>query len=282
MPLPLLEYAPLSENHRVEGFEIPGDEQPMIYTTENLLSSSEMEMLIMAAYRRIYNEQQMLESSREPFLESQLRADQITVRDFIRGLVLSDSFRRLTFDCNDNYRFAEICVQRLLGRNVYGEREKIAWSAVLMTKGLKGFVDALLSSDEYLSNFGYDTVPYQRRRILPQQDEGEVTFEHMSRYGESYRAQLPRSSGGGGGRATSTRTTSRPRATTPRATTPRATTSTRSSRATTRPQSTRTSSARSSGSASDDQGGVDPKIFIGLGAVLLSLIGIWIGVAALG
>ena len=27
-----------------------------------------------------------------------------------------------------NYRFVEICVQRILGRNVYGDREKLAWS----------------------------------------------------------------------------------------------------------------------------------------------------------
>jgi len=204
MPLPLLEYAPSSQNHRVEGFEIPGDEQPMIYTTDNLLSDSEMEMLIMAAYRRVHNEQQMLDSNRQRFLESQLRAGQISVRDFIRGLVLSDSFRRLTYDSNDNYRFVEICVQRLLGRNIYGEREKLAWSIVLATKGLQGFVDELLDSEEYTSNFGYDTVPYQRRRILPQQSEGEVTFEHMARYGDAYREGLPRpsrtagqSSGGG-------------------------------------------------------------------------------------
>jgi phycobilisome rod-core linker protein len=54
-----------------------------------------------------------------------------------------------------------MCIQRLLGRDVYNEREKIAWSIVLATKGLKGFIDDLLDSPEYLANFGYDTVPYQ-------------------------------------------------------------------------------------------------------------------------
>ena len=115
MAIPLLEYGSLSQNHRVNGFEVPGDECPRIYTTDDLLSASDMDMLITAAYRQIYNEQQMLAHHRQRFLESQLRAGQITVKDFIRGLVLSDSFRRLTYESNNNYRFAEICVQRILG-----------------------------------------------------------------------------------------------------------------------------------------------------------------------
>lgn len=192
MTLPLLNYAPLSQNQRVQGFEVLGDECPRIYTTENNLSSDEVDMLIRAAYRQIYNEQQMLASTRQLLLESQLWAGQITVRDFMRGLVLSDSFRRLIYDCNDNYRFVEICVQRILGRNVYGEREKLAWSIVVATKGIKGFIDELLNGEEYLNTFGDTIVPYQRRRILPKQVQGEVTFAHMARYGTAYRDQLPK------------------------------------------------------------------------------------------
>ncbi|MEL7054541.1 MAG: phycobilisome rod-core linker polypeptide, partial [Cyanobacteria bacterium J06588_5] len=170
------------------------DEAPRIFDVENLLGALEMDALIKAAYRQIYHEQQMLEHNRERFLESQLRAGQITVRDFIRGLLLSDSFRRLTFDSNNNYRFVEICIRRVLGRNVYNEREKLAWSITLATQGIQGFVDELLSSEEYLSNFGDSTVPYQRRRILPQHAQGEVTFEHMARYGTDYRDRLPKPS----------------------------------------------------------------------------------------
>jgi phycobilisome rod-core linker protein len=38
----------------------------------------------------------------------------------------------------------------------------------LCTKGLEAFVKALINSEEYLRNFGDNTVPYQRRRILGQ------------------------------------------------------------------------------------------------------------------
>ncbi|MCS6959928.1 MAG: phycobilisome rod-core linker polypeptide [Pseudanabaenaceae cyanobacterium SKYGB_i_bin29] len=189
MVLPLLEYAPSSQNQRVKGFEVPGDEQPRIYSSENLLSPSEMDELIEAAYRQIFFH--AFESDRERFLESQLRAGQITVRDFIRGLLLSNTYRRSFYDLNSNYRFVEQTVQRVLGRDVYNNAEKLAWSIVVAQKGIKGFVDMLLDSEEYMENFGYDKVPYQRRRVLPGRPTGEMPFNIKSpRYDEYYRAKF--------------------------------------------------------------------------------------------
>jgi phycobilisome rod-core linker protein len=178
--IPMLEYSPTSQNQRVTSFEVPGDEQPRVFTTENLVAASELDALIAAAYRQVFHEQQMLASNRQTYLESQLRSGQITVRQFVAGLATSDAFRRLNFDVNNNYRFVEICVQRLLGRNTYSEREKIAWSAVVMTKGVKTFINELLNSDEYITAFGDHTVPYQRRRVLPKRAVGELPFERTA------------------------------------------------------------------------------------------------------
>lgn len=191
MAIPLLEYEPISQNVRVAGYEIPGEEQPKIFSSENLPSGLEWDGIIWAAYRQIYSEHQILKKNRQVFLESQLKNGQITVRDFIRGLVTSDPFLRRNYETNSNYRFVEMCVQRVLGRDVYSQREKIAWSIVVATKGVKGFIDQLLDSDEYLDNFGYDTVPYQRRRILPQRNGGETPFNLKTpRYGSYYRSIL--------------------------------------------------------------------------------------------
>jgi phycobilisome rod-core linker protein len=194
MAIPLLEYSPTSQNQRVASFEVAGDEQPRIYSADHMLSVSDWDGLIQAAYRQVFHEQQMLAFNRQKPLESQLQSGQITVREFIRGLATSDAFRRLNYDSNDNYRFAQMGVQRLLGREVYNDREKLAFSIVLATKGLNGFVDELLNSEEYLTNFGNHTVPYQRRRILAQRSQGEVTFNHTARYGLAYRNQLPKRS----------------------------------------------------------------------------------------
>jgi phycobilisome rod-core linker protein len=192
MTIPFLAYTPSSQNQRVTGFEVPGDETPKMYTTDDLLRPTEMDALIRAAYCQIFHEQQMTVSSRQIALESQLRVNQITVKQFIYGLVISDVFRQLNYDVNSNYRFVQICIQRILGRDVYNEREKFAWSIVLATKGLRAFVNELLNTEEYQTNFGDNTVPYQRRRILPQRAQGELPFARMPRYGADYRDKLPK------------------------------------------------------------------------------------------
>ena len=189
MSIPLLDYKPSSQNARVAGYDVGGDDQPKIYSAENLLSLTEMNELIEAAYRQIFFH--AFRSDREIFLESQLRNGQITVRDFIRGLLLSSTFRNSFYQKNSNYRFVEQCVQRVLGRDVYNQREKIAWSIKVATLGYEGFIDALLNSDEYIDNFGYDIVPYQRRRVLAGRQTGERPFNIKSpRYDEYYRAIL--------------------------------------------------------------------------------------------
>ena len=186
MPLPLLNYSPSSQNQRVEGYEVGRDEQPRIFSTDDLFDSSEMDMLIEAAYNQMFF--YAFKWDREPFLESQLRNGQITVRDFIRGLALSKTFYNSFYEKNSNYKFVEHCVQKILGRDVYNEREKIAWSIVVATKGIQGFVDELLDSEEYLTNFGYSTVPYQRRRVLPGRPEGERPIHIKNpRYDAYYR-----------------------------------------------------------------------------------------------
>ena len=92
MALPLLNYAPKSQNQRVEGYTVQGDDQPRVYNAEALLEYSEMTDLIEAAYRQVFF--YAFQADREATLESQLRNNQITVRDFIRGLFLSDTFLR--------------------------------------------------------------------------------------------------------------------------------------------------------------------------------------------
>jgi len=187
--IPLLNYAPVTLNARVEGYEVAGDEQPRIYSAESLLSIPETQELIEAAYRQFFF--YAFKRDRETFLESQLRDSQITVRDFVRGLLLSETYRNSFYNKNSNYRFVEQTVQRTLGRDVYGEDEKIAWSIVIATKGIQGFVDALLETDEYLDNFGEDILPYRRRRVLPGRAEGETPFNIQSpRYDSYYRNVL--------------------------------------------------------------------------------------------
>ena len=177
MSIPILNYSLATQNQRVNGFEAnPGEEQPKVYTTDNLPTAYEMDEIIWACYRQIFSEHQILSISKDPFLESQLRFNQIKVKDFILALLLSNSFRFLNYDQNNNYRIVEMCIQRVLGRDVYNEREKLAYAVILADKGFKFFVKLLINSQEYEENFGQTTVPYQRRRLIAQRTKGEIPF----------------------------------------------------------------------------------------------------------
>ena len=164
MSIPLLEYNPASQNQRVAGYEVPGEDTPYIYRLEDSIDYTDLSDLIWASYRQVFSEHVILKSSRQSNLESQLKNRAITVRDFIRGLAKSETYRRLVVETNSNYRVVELTLKRLLGRASYGKDEEIAWSIKIATLGWDQFVDALIDSDEYEQAFGDNTVPYQRRR----------------------------------------------------------------------------------------------------------------------
>ncbi len=183
MALPLLEYKPSSQNHRVKSFGIAdrNEDTPYIYRLEDVSSFTDMQSIIWAGYRQVFSEHEILKFNRQVNLESQLKNGSITVRDFIRGLTKSEAFYRLVVSVNNNYRLVDICLKRLLGRSAYNKEEEIAWSIVIGTKGFGGFVDALIDSDEYTEAFGDNTVPYQRKRM-----EGRPYNLVTPRYGEDF------------------------------------------------------------------------------------------------
>lgn len=165
MSIPLLAYKPSSQNQRVSGYEVPNEDTPRIYRAEDCIDDTDVQQLIWAAYRQVFSEHEILKSFRQVNLESQLKNRAITVRDFIRGLAKTEGFYTLVVETNSNYRVVELCLKRILGRAPYNKDEEIAWSIKIATKGLGGFIDALVDSEEYQTNFGDNTVPFQRRRF---------------------------------------------------------------------------------------------------------------------
>ncbi|HIK35395.1 MULTISPECIES: phycobilisome rod-core linker polypeptide [unclassified Thermosynechococcus] len=166
MSLPLLAVKPRTLDQRVVSYEVPAEDDPVIYRLTDATDAADVDALIWAAYRQIFSEHLILASYRQPFLESQLRNRAISVQDFIRGLGKSEVYREQVAAVNSNYRLVDVSFKRFLGRPTYGPQEQIAWSIILATRGLEGFIDALVDSDEYQQNFGADIVPYQRRRRM--------------------------------------------------------------------------------------------------------------------
>jgi phycobilisome rod-core linker protein len=163
MSIPLLEITPTTQNQRVDGYEVPDDDLQFYRITE-ISDDFQITEAIWAGYRQIFSEHLILESYRQPYLESQLKNRAISVREFIRGLGKTDVYRQLVAETNSNYRLVDISFKRFLGRSTYNKDEQIAWSIVIATKGLSGFIDAVVDSEEYLQNFSDSIVPYQRRR----------------------------------------------------------------------------------------------------------------------
>ena len=178
MALPLLATRPITQNARVQNFAIGSDEAPR--------TQVDVDEQIERAYRQIFFH--AFKVDREPMLEMQFRNGDITTREFVRGLLLSRKFREGFYRCNSNYRVVEQVVGRVLGREVNGDQERIAWSILIANQGLEGLVDALLTSSEYLENFGLDTVPYQRSRVLDGHARPQLPFNQKApRYSAYWR-----------------------------------------------------------------------------------------------
>ena len=163
MAIPPKNFILSTQNSRVEGVS----NQSIEINTEN-----EIEKLIRNYYAQVFFHR--LENDREVYLESQLRNNSITGRDFTRRLFLSDRFRRGYIDCNNNYRLAEQVVARALGRKVYNGEEGLALSIIIAEKGFNYFIDYILNSNEYMSRFGYDIPPSEFSRLLPGRATGSI------------------------------------------------------------------------------------------------------------
>ncbi len=173
-----------SQNSRVDS--ITASRQRSLDRTPELASE-----IIERCYRQIYF--YAMSCDRDRFLESQFKSGSITVRDFIRGLLLSNRFYKGYVECNGNDRIVEQVIGRVLGRPVYGLNEIKSWSIVVAEQGFAAFVDAILDSPEYFERFGIDGIPEQVNRILPGRSQGEMPiYQRLPRYGESWRDQLIR------------------------------------------------------------------------------------------
>ena len=185
MSLPLLDYPLSTQNNRVANFTTLPEGPNQIVNQ----STSSRDLLIEQAYRQIYFH--AMKSDRDTCLESQFRAGGITMRDFVRKLLLSERFQQSYYQCSSNYRMVDQVIGRVLGRSVHNDGEQRAWSIVIGEKGFTAFVDAVLESEEYMNNFGYDLVPEQRSRVLPGRATGEIPiYQQFPRYGADWRDSL--------------------------------------------------------------------------------------------
>ena len=143
----------------------PGSLGPKVFKLDpasgTQFSETNTQTLISAAYRQVFGRDvyayQRLESP-----ENRLENGDITMKEFIRILAKSSTFRKLYWDNLYVCKAVEYIHRRLLGRPTYGRSEMNAYFDVCAKKGFYALIDTILDSAEYAEAFGEGTIPYER------------------------------------------------------------------------------------------------------------------------
>jgi phycobilisome core-membrane linker protein len=124
-------------------------------------AESSTQALIRACYRQVFG-RDVYDGQRLSVPEIKLENGEITVREFIRALAKSETFRSLYWTSLYVVKAIEYIHRRLLGRPTYGRQEMNSYFDLCSKKGFYALVDAIIDSVEYGQAFGEDTVPYER------------------------------------------------------------------------------------------------------------------------
>ena len=144
-------------------------EQTKIFKVTDLSDKVAVKNAIRAAYRQVF------ERDVEPYtiqanftnLESKLSNGEITVKEFIQALGCSDLYLKEFYTPFPNTKVIELGTKHFLGRAPLTQKEIQRYNQILASEGIRAFINALVSSMEYLQVFGEDTVPYRRFPTLP-------------------------------------------------------------------------------------------------------------------
>jgi Phycobilisome Linker polypeptide len=134
--------------------------KPVFISSED--NSIDVETLINTIYRQVLGNAYVMESERLVVPESQLRAKEISTREFVRRVAKSELYRSRFFDNCYRYRAIELNFKHLLGRAPASFDEMRAHSTILDQGGHNAEIDSYLDSEEYQEAFGELVVPFER------------------------------------------------------------------------------------------------------------------------
>ncbi len=124
-------------------------------------SESSTQAIIRACYRQVFG-RDVYQGQELKVAEIKLENGDITVREFVRMLAKSDTFRNLYWTSLYVVKAVEYIHRRLLGRPTYGRQEINKYFDICAKQGFYALVDAIIDLPEYSEAFGEDTVPYER------------------------------------------------------------------------------------------------------------------------
>lgn len=125
-------------------------------------TESELQIIISAVYKQVLGNSHILESDELASAEAMLRNGSFTVREFVRAVAQSELYQTLYFQSSSQYRFIELNCIHLLGRPPLDQAEISQHVTTYNAEGYTTDIDSYIDSEEYVSSFGDDTVPYNR------------------------------------------------------------------------------------------------------------------------
>jgi phycobilisome core-membrane linker protein len=144
-------------------------EQTKVFKLTNLQDKPELQTIIGAAYRQVFERDIAPYIVKNEFsaLESKLGNGEINLKEFIEALGTSSLYIKEFYTPYPNTKVIELGTKHFLGRAPLDQAEIRKYNQILATQGLKGFITAMVNSAEYVQAFGEDTVPYNRFLTLP-------------------------------------------------------------------------------------------------------------------
>jgi phycobilisome core-membrane linker protein len=144
-------------------------EQTKTFKLTQLNDKANLKVVIGAAYRQVFERDIAPYIVKNEFtvLETQLSNGDISLKEFIAALGCSSLYTKEFYTPYPNTKVIELGTKHFLGRAPLDQAEIRKYNQILATQGLKGFINAMVNSAEYVQAFGEDTVPYNRFLTLP-------------------------------------------------------------------------------------------------------------------
>lgn len=135
-----------------------------IYRLTPNSTDTELETAINAIYSQVLDIRngQIPLAYRQPALEAKLKQRELSVREFVKALATSETYKERFLTPYPTNKVVEFLFRHLLGRTPNTQGEINLYSQMLTEQGLEATANAIINSQEYGQFYGEDIVPYKR------------------------------------------------------------------------------------------------------------------------
>jgi phycoerythrin-associated linker protein len=136
--------------------------EPTTLSSAANVDTSHAADVIHQTYRQVFGNRHLMELDVNPSIEALFINGDLTVQGLVTALAQSETYKKLFLENNSPYRFVELNFKHLLGRPPRDQAELMGHVRLLQEEGYEAEIASYTYSDEYLSAFGIDQVPYNR------------------------------------------------------------------------------------------------------------------------